>query len=1003
MKRTNVFTKTQIAASVSAVLSISAMSPVLAAETEAKKKDVEVIAVTGVRSSIQESTRLKRDGVGVVDAISAEDIGKFPDTNLAESLQRITGVSIDRANGEGSKITVRGFGPDFNMVTLNGRTMPASSLPGGGGTANSRAFDFANLASDAVSSVAVYKTGRADIATGGIGATVDIVTAKPLDNPGMHASFGAKALMDTTNRVGSDITPEFSGLFSWTDEDEMFGASVTFNTQKRDSSASGAFVNQWKTNPYEGVIPKASDDIVLNNEPETGQLFSIPSDLRYSIADRERERTNAQVTLQFRPSEKVTATLDYTYAKQDLFEARAEQSVWIDDVYTTELGFDDNQVATPVDFNQERRELAPRDLGLALQELNQVNENKSIGFNVVYEATDALTLTLDAHSSTAESTPDAPYGSWMNVGLGANVVASQSVDYSSEFPIMTIGFDDCNADRGLNCNNTLDQDDVGTSILDMNKASQKSDIDEIRLSGSYEFDSGNIELFDDGKIDFGIGSRTMESHSQQSLTRHTMGNWGIENPGELPEGILTKVDFLSEFDDYNTEGAFSQGFTGDAQEIGLWAAQEYGFELVADNASATDRTIKEDITAAFVQLSLSGELADMPYNLSVGLRYEDTDITSSALVTLPNAVAWESDNDFNVRFGQGADFYSESASYDHLLPSFDFDIELQKNVKARFSYSQTIARPTYDQLSSAASDVSGPTGPTILSGTTNGTASNGNVGLVPLESDNIDVSVEWYFDETSYVSIGYYQKSVENFTGREPITENVYGLRDATAGPRAIAAQAELERLGINVTDANLFGMIAATENGLTFDLNNVEQYGIDYDILPNSDDPLMDFTVTKFVNNEKAEIDGFEIALQHFFGESGFGFQANYTTVNGDIGFNNNADPSVTQFALVGLSDTANLVLMYEKDDFQARIAYNWRDDFLNNQARFVNEPAYTESYAQIDFNASYQVTEELSVFIEGINLTGEDTRQYGRSSAQLWNLEEQDARFALGARYTF
>ena len=337
------------------------------------------------------------------------------------------------------------------------------------------------------------------------------------------------------------------------------------------------------------------------------------------------------------------------------------------------------------------------------------------------------------------------------------------------------------------------------------------------------------------------------------------------------------------------------------------------------------------------------------------------------------------------------------------MPSFDFDIEVVDDVKARFSYSKTIARPTYDQLSAAAADVSGPTSPTILAGAQLGTASNGNVSLAPLESDNVDLSVEWYFDDASYFSVGYYEKRVSNFAGRQPVVENVYGLRDVTAGPRALAAQAKLEELGIEVTDVNLFGMVAATENGIVFNEADVEQYGIDYDILPNGDDPLMDFTVTKFVNNKEAKIDGFEIAVRHFFGDTGFGIQANYTTVNGDIGFDNNGDPAVTQFALVGLSDTANVVAMYEKDAFQARIAYNWRDKFLNTQSQYVNEPGYTEAYSQIDFNASYQVTEELSVFFEGINITGEDTRTHGRTKVQLWNLAEQKARFALGARYTF
>ncbi|WP_041737108.1 TonB-dependent receptor [Colwellia psychrerythraea] len=990
-----IFTKTRIATSLSLILGVTALPAISAEEASLKDSDeIEIIAVTGMLSSIKESTRIKRDASGVVDAISAEDIGKFPDTNLAESLQRITGVSIDRTNGEGSKVTVRGFGPDFNMVTLNGRTMPASGLPAGGGVANSRAFEFSNLASDAVKSVSVYKTGKANIATGGIGAVIDIVTGKPLDNPGMHVSVGAKALMDTSNRVGDDVTPELSGLFSWTDDDEMFGASLTVNTQERHSSTSGAFVNQWRTGAFDGTIPQAADDIQLNNAPDIGQLYSMPSDLRYFITDQERERTNAQLTLQFRPVESLTATLDYTYSKQDTFQARAEQSIWMD-TYKSSLGFDDETTATPIDYNEDRGDQPPRDLGLAQQELNQVNENDSIGLNISYDVNDYFNITFDGHSSTADSSPDAEYGSWVNAGLGANISAGQGVDFSNDYPTMRVDFDDCDPRRGLNCNGILDQDDVGTSILDMNYASQKTDINEFRLIGAYEFEEGSIE--------FGVESRSMESHSVQSLTRHTMGNWGVENPGELPADFLTPVNFTKEINDFDKNGAFNQGFTGSASQIGAWAAGEYGFDFVANGASATNRTIKEDITAAFFQLDLSGELGGRPYNISAGLRLESTDVTSSANVALPNAVAWEGNNDFNVRFGNGMQDFSADASYDHALPSFDFDIEVVDNVVARFSFSKTIARPTYDQLSAAASDVSGPTGPTSLPGVQLGTASNGNPGLLPLESNNIDLSAEWYFAETSYVSIGYYEKRVNNFAGRQPVEENVYGLRDATAGPRAQAAALALTALGEEITDTNLFAMVAATENNVDFYSMPAEDFEVQYDVLPNGEDPLMDFTVTKFVNNKEAKIDGFEFAVQHFFGETGFGFQANYTTVNGDVGFDNNGDPSVTQFALVGLSDTANLILMYENDDFQARIAYNWRDKFLNTQAQYINEPGYTEEYAQVDFNVAYQVTEQLSVFFEGINITGEDTRTHGRTTAQLWNLSEQEARYALGGRYTF
>ena len=180
MKKPHQFKQSMVTKAVSVLLGTATVFPAIAQSTD----PVEVIEVTGLRSSLAEAASIKRESIGVVDAISAEDIGKFPDTNLAESLQRITGVSISRTNGEGNEITVRGFGGSNNMITLNGRMMPAAQTYGGGSGADgttrggsTRAFDFANLASEGIRGVEVYKTSKANIATGGIGATVNIKTA----------------------------------------------------------------------------------------------------------------------------------------------------------------------------------------------------------------------------------------------------------------------------------------------------------------------------------------------------------------------------------------------------------------------------------------------------------------------------------------------------------------------------------------------------------------------------------------------------------------------------------------------------------------------------------------------------------------------------------------------------------------------------------------------------------------------------------------------------------
>ncbi len=222
--RNATFTKTPLAIGIAVALSTAATIPALAQQDAA----VEEILVTGIRGSLQASMDLKRDAAGVVDAITAEDMGDFPDTNLAESLQRITGVSIDRNRGEGSRITVRGFGPDFNLVLLNGRQMPTTS-------GLNRSFDFANLASEGISAVEVYKTGNAALPTGGVGSTINVRSTRPLDRPGLHTAIAAGGMYDDsrTKRDDPSVTPELSALFSNTFAEDTIGVSLTAIYQER--------------------------------------------------------------------------------------------------------------------------------------------------------------------------------------------------------------------------------------------------------------------------------------------------------------------------------------------------------------------------------------------------------------------------------------------------------------------------------------------------------------------------------------------------------------------------------------------------------------------------------------------------------------------------------------------------------------------------------------------------------------------------------------------------
>lgn len=1017
MSTHNKFKKSLLTQSISILLGSTFMMPAIAQEAT---DDTEVIQVRGIRGSLQASTAIKRESMGVVDAISAEDIGKFPDTNLAESLQRITGVSISRSNGEGSQVTVRGFGAENNMVTLNGRTMPnASTYNGDGG--GSRAFDFANLASEGISSVEVYKTGKASITTGGIGATINVKTTKPLDNVGFVASVGAKAAMDTTNRTGSDVTPEVSGLFSFTNDDSTWGVSLTASHQERDSGSVGATVNDWNIDYWDDIADADrlwnNTETAVTNAPAQGQLYARFNDLRYEFTDTQRTRDNAQLTLQFAPSENFKGTVDYTFAENEINEHLGQTGNWMQTgSRLQEIEFDNSTIATPIYARETYG--SGIDEGHEQQDRFQTNTLTSLGVNLEYQVNDDLSLRLDAHDSEMHSRGTGPYGAGsIRMGLGNPTVVEREWWFGGEFPTYLNVYDDTkggNTGFESNGNGVVENGDVSSSMFNLRQADQKATVTQIKLDGTYQFD--------DGRFDFGIETREMESHSlNYAASNVALGNWNAGYPGEFGD-LVQPFDIQGEFDDW-TPRAGGYGFVASAVDM-YEAAQNiprYNDSLPATMDQTTDNLVREETTAAYFQFALNGDLGDMPFNILAGLRYEATDVFSSSLAAAYMGV-WEDNNDVAIRVdsSQPSSLASDKASYDNLLPSLDFTLNISDELVSRFSFSKTIARAGLGSLGVSASNFGAGGGSTLLGATP--TANASNPGLLPLESTNFDLSLEWYYSPYSYVSGGVFEKNVYNFIGSQQVDRTILGIRDVTGGPRAQAAAAALTAAGYALNDDNLHGMMVYTEfaNGhpdWIAQFGNVEYTATDeqnfylanragglWDIISNSSDPEVTFRTNTPNNGKEAKIYGAEFAVQHFFGETGFGVQANYTIVRGDVGFNNEGDPSVSQFALVGLSDTANLIAMYEKDGLQARISYNWRDEYLNETSRGGSaNPRYIEAYSQIDVNVSYNLNEQLSLSFEGLNITGENSRSHGRNYEMMWDMYDLGARYQVGARYVF
>jgi TonB-dependent receptor len=973
--------RSTIAQAVSLILGTSVAVPAFAQE------QIEEVVVTGIRGSLTSSMNLKRDAQGVLDGIVAEDIGKFPDTNLAESLQRISGVSIDRSSiGEGQRVTVRGVGPDFNLVLLNGRQMPTSRLEDTVAS-NSRAFDFANLASEAVSGIEVYKTSRANTPTGGIGATINIKTARPLDNPGLRTSFGVKGVIDDSGQnlpdhlQGDEITPEVSGIYSQTFADDKFGVSLSASYQERNSGFNQAAVgNGWRAFAGDennwGTIPQPGQpgSERITNRPDATDTYSVPQNLGYSVNGIERKRTNGQLALQWRPVDAVTATLDYTYSENKIQTERNELSVWFNFGPSTS-SWSDGPVAGPLVYT-ELIPAANSDLSMGGAKFASKNENNSLGFNLAWEASDRLGFQLDYHDSSAESGADSPYGSNSVLGVAAFVRGDTTADFRGDFPVISVTLP-----AGMSGVSPSAMTVTGSAFRD---GYMKMDIEQTQLSGNFDFT-------DSSRLDFGVALTEMDNRTAFSTVQND--TWGSDvafDPAAFPDDVWRADTIRQYFDQIGGSGnsnLFNNFYTFDFDRARNIAAGLRGEDrFTAAPAFTTDRRVKEESQSAFVQFSQSFDTA-MPIQAAVGVRYEQTDVTSSALVPSPTGISWASDNELNVVIPAGASaFTTLEGDYDYVLPNVDFAVGITDTVKFRAGWGKTIGRPGWG-------DIQGGQVLDPLVRVDGGTGSQGNPALKPLESTNIDLSLEWYYAEGSYASVGFFKKDIDNYVGVTQIVEQPFDLHTPIGG--ALYNEA--------VAAACADRSTTCIRNWIF--TNRPSAPGVDAvarTITGQAGDPIADFRITVPANQTSETLDGFEFNVQHMFGASGFGVSVNYTLVDSGLTYNNQLRNQ--QFALEGLSDAANVVAFYENYGWGVRLAYNWRDEFLSSRFDGAGaNPNYTEEYGQYDLNVSYQWGDNLTLQAEAINITDEIQRIHGRTATEALFVTQTGARYMIGARYKF
>ncbi|RZJ02083.1 MAG: TonB-dependent receptor [Brevundimonas sp.] len=712
------------------------------AQTEDSSTLDEVI-VTGFRGSLQSAISSKRRESGVVDVIKAEDIADFPDLNLAESLQRIPGVVITRANGEGRQISVRGLGSEYTRVRVNG--MEAIATTGGtvnsGGTNRTRGFDFNMFASELFNSLTVRKTASADVEEGSLGATVDLQTARPFD---YNKPTFAVGIQGSYNDLARDVQPRLTMLASNTWADGRFGALISAAYEKRHLLEEGANITRWSAGGANGGFNNASTiagyTIAQINDPSaTTGLFHprLPSYVQY---DHNSERLGLTGSFQFRPDDQSTITLDVLYS--DVKSTRDESQLQAIGLSRSGTGKPQTIIRSGV--------VDGRNIVIAAMDAVDVRTQSAHD----ELETEFHQYTLTANRDWSDRFRTGFVGGYSNsyfdnpvstiVTFDRANTNGFSYDFTSRMPKIDFGFDLTNPANWSMTN--------GTSEVRIRPNSVENAFTTAKVFGEYDLND-NITL--KGGIDY----REFTFHSEglyrttetvvQTLTPAQLADVsrvfsGFGRNADLPTGAPTSwlapdLDkFIATYNIYSNTGIYA--LTG------------------INNSSARGQFIdvEEVDTGAFVQADFHFTAFGLPWRGDAGVRYVSTDQWSQGYETT----------------SAGSALVQADRTYDMWLPSMNLAVDLTDTVVARVSAARTVARPSIASLT--------PGGDVGIQGS-NYTYSTGNPNIDPTQSDNLDFSLEYYPDRDSLFAVGIFYKKINTFvqTLQQSIPFNQLGLPDS--------------------------------------------------------------------------------------------------------------------------------------------------------------------------------------------------------------------------------
>ncbi|MGQ3054302.1 MAG: TonB-dependent receptor [Roseateles sp.] len=957
-----------------AALAALAAAPAWAQTAPAASAQLDTVTVTGIRASLESALNAKREDKGIVDVIKAEDMGKFPDTNLAESLQRIPGVVIDRDAGEGRNITVRGLGGDFARTRING--IEALATTGGtdssGGANRTRAFDFNVFAADLFNSLTVRKSSSADVDEGSLGATIDLQTARPFD---MKKFVAAVSVKGTYNQLSGKTTPKSSFLISNTFADRKIGMLLSGAYSQRKVFEEGFSTVRWDNGPSSGGwcppqgvttglpagstattcgpaaqgvarLPNTAANLAAYTEASKATNFH-PRLPRYGRLTHDQERLGLTGSIQVRPSDTMLVTFDMLYSKleatrqEDFLEAisfsRAltaggKQQTSVVEAQFAPSGqllygkFNGVDIRSEQRFDRLSTEFSQptltieQDIGETVKATVRLGNAKSRFRNPMQTTTTLDAANVDGYVYDARGDNRAPligYGN-LNPADPNGLLRIQGVPVGqTSIPNFTP------SEVRVRPLGVTNEQHVGTADLAWEVANW------LTLKGGVSYKKFTVDAYEFRRTTEAMNTLPA-GVSPGSVTTMLSGfGKGQSLPsGSVTSWVIPNLDAIaSAYDIYcNCLKSGPAGGPGDYRLASITNGSARGNNFV----------ISETDTGAWLMGDFESRLGGMLVRGNAGARHVKTAIVSTGYLATG-----------------GGTPVTVARDYKDWLPSANLSVNLTKNLIVRAAAAKVMSRPPLQNLSPG--------------GTLNipaATYTGGNPGLEPFRATTLDGNIEWYHAKNAFVGLGLFHKNIKSY--------------------------------------------VLTRTRSLPYN-----QLGLPMSLLPSNFNGDEVFSVAAPVNTPGGKLSGFELNVQQPFtflpgwGKN-FGLLANYTQVKSKMDYvlSAAANAPTVREDLVNLSPRSwNLSVYYDDGTFSGRVSTSARSDFLTTvPGRNNHDVEGKKETFNVDLSLSYKFTKQLDLTFEATNLTNQANDQFiGRAMDNVVVNHYTGREFIVGARYRF